>query len=75
MMILDLLAFNIQKKICDILESFFYNFKYEERKVHNMFSLILNFSFKNLCPIFFIGNEKNIPNVDEYDKNPYILCF
>jgi len=49
---LVLLAFNIQKKICDVLKFYFYC-NYEERKVHNMFSLTINLSFKNLCPISF----------------------
>jgi hypothetical protein len=50
---LALLVFDIKKKVCDVLEYFLKIFKYEERNVHNMFSLMLNVSFKNLCTIFF----------------------
>jgi len=50
---LALLVFNIKKKVCDVLESFLKKNKYEERNVHNKFSLTLNLSFENLCPIFF----------------------
>ncbi len=50
---LALLVFNIKKKVCDVLESFLRKFKYEERNVHNKFSLMLNLSSENLCPIFF----------------------
>jgi hypothetical protein len=51
---LVLFTFNIQKKICDVLEFKKKKFKYEKRKVHNMFSLMLNLRFKNLCSIFFL---------------------
>jgi hypothetical protein len=61
---------NIKKKICDVLD-FFLSFlkKYEEKKDHNMFSLMLNPQFKSLCLVSsFVGCEKGIFIVEKYDQ-------
>lgn len=42
---------------------------FEKRKVHNMISLILNLTFKNLHLVFsFIGHEHGISIVKKYDN-------
>jgi hypothetical protein len=52
---LGCLAFNIEKKVCGVLDYFFLKQK-EEKKVYNMLSLMLNLRFKNLCLVSsFIG--------------------
>jgi hypothetical protein len=46
---LSMFVFNIKKLVCDVLDSFFsFLMKYEEKNIHNMFSLILNPKFKSL---------------------------
>jgi hypothetical protein len=51
---LGCLAFNIIKEVCGVLDLF--SKKNEEKKVHNMLSLMLNPRFMNLCLVFsFIG--------------------
>ncbi len=55
---LELLLFAYKKKeVCGILDSFLsFLRKYEERKVHNMLSLMLDSRFKNLCLVSsFVG--------------------
>jgi hypothetical protein len=43
---LALLAFNIRKEFCDVLDSLLsFKKKYEEKKSHNMISLMLNLKF------------------------------
>jgi hypothetical protein len=56
---LSLLVFNNKKEVCGVLESFLYFWKkYEKRKTHNVFSLLINPRFKNLCLVFsIIGYE------------------
>jgi hypothetical protein len=56
---LSLLVFNNKKEVCGVLESFLYFWKiYEKRKFHNVFSILINPRFKNLCLVFsFIGYE------------------
>jgi hypothetical protein len=59
---------NIKKECCGILEWFIFS-KYEERTPHNMLCLMLDLRFKNLClKYIFIGHEKNVNIVGEYDK-------
>jgi len=67
---LSLFISNIKKKIYDVLD-FFLSFlkKYEERKAHNMFSLMLNPRFKSLGLVSsFVGCEKGIFIVKKYDQ-------
>jgi hypothetical protein len=67
---LSLFTSNIKIFFCDVLD-FFLSFKkkYEERKTHNMFSLMLNPQFKSLCLVSsFVGREKNIFIVEKYDQ-------
>jgi len=46
---LCLFAFNIKKEVCGVLDSFLsFLENYEERKAHNMFSLMLDPRFKSL---------------------------
>jgi hypothetical protein len=55
----------------------FWNFvfsKYEEKTSHNMLCLMLDLRFKNLHYIY-IGHEKNVSIVEEYDKQSLYLCF
>jgi hypothetical protein len=59
---LFLFASNIKKQICGILDSFLsFLGKYEERKVHNMLSLMLDSQFKNPCLLSsFVGCKQGI---------------
>jgi hypothetical protein len=50
--------------------------KIEERKVHNMLSLMLNPRFKILHLVFsFVGQEEVVSIVVEYYRRICILCF
>jgi hypothetical protein len=52
---LSLFIFNIQKEVCDVLESFLsFSRKYEKKKIHNMSSLILDPKFKSLQLVFLL---------------------
>jgi hypothetical protein len=63
---LDLLASNIQKEVYNVLDVFLsFIKKYDERKTHNMFALMLNMRYKNLGIIFnFLGKEPGINVVE-----------
>jgi hypothetical protein len=52
------------------LDSFFsFKANFEERKTHNMLSLMLDFKFKSLCLVSsIVGREEGVNIVDEYDK-------
>jgi hypothetical protein len=52
---LSLLAFNIRREACGVLDGFvsFVN-KYEKNKTHNMLSLMLNSKFKSLRLVSFV---------------------
>ncbi len=69
--ILELCLFtsNIKKEVCGILDSFLsFLRKYEERKVHNVLSLMLDSRFKNLCLVSsFVGCKQGISIVEECD--------
>jgi hypothetical protein len=42
---------------------------FEEKKAHNMLSLMLDPRFKSLCLVFsFIGREQGVAIVEEYDS-------
>jgi len=56
---LTLLSSNVKKHVYGVLD-FFLSFltKYEEKKTHNMISLMLDPRFKNLCIISsFVGKD------------------
>jgi len=42
---------NIKREVCGVLNSFIKKRRYEERKAHNMLSLMLDLRFKSLCLI------------------------
>jgi hypothetical protein len=68
---LSCLASNIKKEVIQILD-YFLSFlrKYEERKAHNMFSLMLDPRFKTLYFVSsFIGLEQGKAIVEKYDQN------
>jgi hypothetical protein len=66
---LSLFAFNIKKEVCGVLDSFLsFLRKYEERKTHNIFLLMLDPQFKSLCLVSsFVGHEQCISVVEKYD--------
>ncbi len=78
---LSLFAFNIKKEVCGVLDSFFSFLKnYEEKKPHNMLSLMLHTQFKSLCLVSsFVGREQGISIVQEYDKKflqpMFLKCY
>jgi len=67
---LSLLAFNIRREVINVLDSFLsFLKKYENRKAHNMISLMLNPRFKNLHIVsLFVGREQGVVLVEEYDR-------
>jgi hypothetical protein len=74
---LSLLAFNIRREVINVLD-FFLSFlkKYENKKVHNMISLMLDPRFKNLCIISsFVGREQGVALVEEYDRKSLYLVL
>jgi hypothetical protein len=66
---LSLLASNIRREVINVLDSFHSLLKnYENRKVHNMISLILDPRFKSLCIVSsFVGREQGVALVEEND--------
>jgi hypothetical protein len=78
---LSLFISNIKKEVCGVLDSFLsFLKKYEERKTHNMLSLMLDSQFKNLHLVSsFVGCEQGISIVQEYDRKslqPMLLkCY
>jgi hypothetical protein len=78
---LSLFVINIKKKVCDVLKSFLsFKRKTGKKKPHNMLCLILNPIFKSLHLVsLFIGREKVVNIVEEYDKRtlyPMLLkCY
>jgi len=66
---LSLFTSNIKKEVCGVLDSFLSFLKtYEERKTHNMFSLMLDPWFKSFHLISsFVGHEQSISIVEKYD--------
>jgi len=50
--------------------------KYEERKAHNMFSLMLDPRFKTFCIVFsLIGREQGKAIVEKYDTKSLFPMF
>jgi hypothetical protein len=74
---LSLLSSNIRREVINVLNSFLsFLKKYENMKVHNMISLMLNPKFKSLCMISsFVGREQNVALVEEYDKKILYLML
>jgi len=71
---LSCLKSNVKNKVF-MFWIFFLSFlkKYEERKAHNMFSLMLDPRFKTLHLVFsLIDHEQGKAIVEKYDKK---LCF
>jgi hypothetical protein len=74
---LSCLASNIKKEVIQVLD-FFLSFlkNYEERKAHNMFSLMLDPRFKTFCLMSsLIGHEQGKAIVDECDKKSLFPMF
>jgi len=67
---LFLLAFNIRNEVINMLDFFLSFLKvYDERKTHNMISLMLDPSYKSLHIIFsIVGREQGVVLVEEYDR-------
>ncbi len=74
---LSLLASNIRRKICRILDGFLSFFKNCERnKAHNVLFLMLDLRFKNLRSISsFIDQEQVVSIVEEYDQRSLFDMF
>jgi hypothetical protein len=63
------LASNIKKEVIQVLDSFLSLKKYEDRKAHNMLSLMLDPRFKTLHLVSsFIGREQGKAIMEKYDK-------
>ncbi len=55
---LTFFSFNIKKEVCFVLAFLSFLRKSREKKVHNMFYLMLDSRFKSLCLVSsFIGRE------------------
>jgi hypothetical protein len=76
---LETFAKNIKKIIWAI--DFFFSFLkiYDERRIHNLLTFMLDFEFKSLRLIFsFIGHEHEVAIIKEYDRKslfPMLLKF
>ncbi len=70
-------AFNIRKEVCGVLDSFLsFLRRFENRKAHNMLSLMLDPKFKSFCLVFsFVGREESVNIVDEYDRRTLYPMF
>jgi len=67
---LSLLTSNIKREVINVLD-FFLSFleKYENKKAHNMISLMFDPRFKSLCLVSsFLGKEQGVVLVEEYEK-------
>jgi hypothetical protein len=74
---LSLLASNIRREICGILDGFLSFFKkYERNKRNNMLSLMLDPRFKSMKLVSFLINRKQLfPLWKSMTKDLYFLCF
>jgi hypothetical protein len=78
---LSCLASNIKKEVIKVLDSFLsFLRKYEERKSHDMLSLMLDLRFITLCLVSsLIGHEQSKAIFEKYDKKslfPMLLkCY
>ncbi len=64
---LSLFTSNIKREVCGVWDSFFsLQRKFEEKKTHDMLSLMLDPRFKNLCLVSsFVGRKEGVSIVDE----------
>ncbi len=68
--------FNIKKKVCDVLNYFLLVLmKYENKKAHNMLSLMLNPKFKSLKLVSSFNGSKQIVPMVENDKKWSLFPF
>ncbi len=67
---LSLLACKVKREVINVLDSFFsFLRKYDNRKAHNMVSLMLNPRFKSLCIVSsFVGREQGVVLIEENDR-------
>jgi len=67
---LFLLAYNKKREVLNVLDSFLsFLRKYDNRKAHNMVSLMLDPKFKSFYIIFsFVGKEQGVVLGEEYDR-------
>jgi hypothetical protein len=78
---LSLFAWNIKREVCSVLKKFLFRKKrFEERKVHNMLSLMLNLRFKSFHLISsFIGHWEGVSTIEEYNKQSsypmFLKCY
>jgi len=65
------LTSNIKSKVFGVLDSFISFLKtYEEKKAHNMLSLMLDPRFKNLLLVSsYVGKEQIMSIVEQYDRS------
>jgi hypothetical protein len=58
-----------RKYVGSLIQVLFFLTKYDEKKTHNMLSLILDPKYKSLRLIcYFIGHEQGVAIVEEYDR-------
>ncbi len=71
---LSMLTSSIRKQVWDILDEFLsFLMKCEEKKAHNMLSLMLDARFKSLRLVFsFINQEQVVSMVENYDKQMFV---
>jgi hypothetical protein len=74
---LVLMAFNIRREVCGVLDPFLSILtKYKNKNTHNMIYLMLDHRFKNLHIIFsFVGCEQGVNLVEEYDRKSLYPIF
>jgi hypothetical protein len=74
---LFLLAFNIKRKVINVLDSFLSFLKvYDNKKTHNMISLMLDLRYKGLRIISsFVGRSNVLLLLRNMIGNPYILYW
>jgi hypothetical protein len=73
---LDLLASNIKREVFGVLDAFLsFLKKFDEKKTHNMFALMLDLRYKNHRIVsIFVGKEFAIGVVENYNKKP-LFCL
>ncbi len=68
--------FNIKKKVCDVLNDFvLFLMTYENKKAHNMLSLMLDPKFKSLKLVFSFNGSKQIVPMVENEKKWFLFPF
>jgi hypothetical protein len=68
---------NMKKVVCGVIDFFLSVLtKYDERKIHNMLSLMLDLKFKSWnFSSSSIGCEQRVAIAKKYDKRLFFLCF